>query len=685
MNFFSMLGSKTAAKEQEKPKQTKGLPKSDGDMYTLSLSNQPIITLLKSESEADKLKGMKILIAMQITRKEITPFVPHVVNLITGNFQVKKLTYFFLTYCSGKAKDHILMSINTFHKDLTDSKALLRASALRAFSSLKIEEIVNVLTLALQRGASDFSIYVRRSTCFALIKISEWEDCDRSLIMLLLSKLLSDSNIMVIGPALMAFNRICPAKLFMLHGHFRRLVRSLPLLEFIFVSNALLVLLRYARIYLDVQYLDRRARINYDFKVLLETAEKMLCYDSPSLILAISRFFLFFQQENYYGRCVIALLSFKYQPFQIAYLQLCMLFEFALKAPLHFSHLHTYFYVTAADNWEIAGKKLEILSAIACEANANPILKELATYTSHENSEIATWAIRTIGKVCENHPALYIPCTKQLISLLKSKSPYIAAQVIIVMRTLIIQEPQKHRKLIVHCAKNIENIQVPAARACALWIIGKYHHIMPTLAIETLRKLSLSFPKEFGTVKHQILNSVAKIYAETQNERLFSILKYLLEAGFYDLSYDIRDKCRLLSSIFVSKEVRLSDFQLFEGGAEVTVEKNEASAYVPLSLSYLTGSRVKGYETYFEDLENREGLEKTLGEDTTAFREEEVAPVITVKQSTSYSNADVKQVAGSGLQSRVVVNDPEKLKAFLEEEDEEEEEEEEEEESEEDG
>ena len=171
MNFLSMI-TKGPEKEAEK-KVNQGMPKSESDMYTTNLSNQPIITLLKSENENDQLKGMKILIAMQITRKEISPFVPYVVNLITNNFQVKKLSYFFLCSCSGKANNHILMSINTFHKDLTDSKVLTRASALRAFSSLRIDEILNILTLSLQRGVSDFSIYVRRTSCYALIKMSE--------------------------------------------------------------------------------------------------------------------------------------------------------------------------------------------------------------------------------------------------------------------------------------------------------------------------------------------------------------------------------------------------------------------------------------------------------------------------------------------------------------------------------
>ena len=684
MNFFSIL-SKPKEKEPEKKPAVHGIPKSESEMYTASLSNQPIVTLLKSDTEADKLTGMKILIAMQITRKDITPFVPYVVNLITTNYQTKKLSYFFLTQCSGKANNYIIMSINTFHKDITEQKVLTRASALRAFSSLRINEILHVLTLSLQRGVSDFSIYVRRSACYALIKISEWEDTDRNLIVQLLGKLLADSNLMVIGPALMAFNRICPENLDLLHGHFRRIVRSLPLIEFIFIANTLQVLLRYSRIYLDRQFIDRTVKLNPDLKVLQETVESLLNYDSPSVVIAAAEFFLFFRAENYYYKSIVALLTFKYTPFQLAYLQLCLLLEYAKVAPQHFLRIYSYFYINFTDHREIITKKLEILGVITTENNASVILKELSVYSSHEIQEISTLAITIIGKICEQNSSLSITCTKHLVTLLKSKSPYVTCQVIIVMRKLINQDPNKHRKIIVHCAKNIESIQFPTARACALWIIGKYYQYIPSLAAETMRKLALNFSREPSIVKHQILNSTTKIYSETQNENLFKVLQFLLELGFYDISYDIRDKCRLISSIFSTRSLSIENPQIFMNSSEIVSSKQEISAFIPLTLSYLTETRVKGYERYWEELLNKEVVEKSLGEDTSYLRDEEIAPTITVKQSTHYSNEDLTNVAGAGLKTRVVVNDPAGLQAFLaddSEEDEEEEEEEEEEEGE---
>ena len=42
---------------------------------------------------------------------------------------------------------------------------------------------------------------------------------------------------------------------------------------------------------------------------------------------------------------------------------------------------------------------------------------------------------------------------------------------------------------------------------------------------------------------------------EPLNAKLVAFLSHLLNVSYYDLSYDIRDKARILSAIFLSKEI----------------------------------------------------------------------------------------------------------------------------------
>lgn len=127
----------------------KSVPNSDKALLTLNLTKQPIINLLTSDSEDERLKGLKILIAMHLSRKKITGFLPSVINIISHDLQIKRFIYFCLIQASSSNNSQILMSINSLHKDLIDAKPITRASALRALSSMTLDEITGILQMTM--------------------------------------------------------------------------------------------------------------------------------------------------------------------------------------------------------------------------------------------------------------------------------------------------------------------------------------------------------------------------------------------------------------------------------------------------------------------------------------------------------------------------------------------------------
>mmetsp|Transcript_12753 Transcript_12753/g.18614 ORF Transcript_12753/g.18614 Transcript_12753/m.18614 type:complete len:684 (+) Transcript_12753:1-2052(+) len=668
MNFLNLINRKPDPSPQNK--YTASIPNSDAELFTLSTSKQPIIALLKSNSDQDKLRGMKVITAMQITRKDTTPFLPYVINIVTKDFKLKKLIYFYLVNCCGVATNEILMSINSFHKELNDSKPLIRASALRALSSLQIEEIFPILMMAVQRAVSDFSIYVRRAAAYSLQKLIDWEEASKETLVQLLCKLLGDANPLVVGPAMLSFQSLCPERLDLLHSNFRRYCRLLEEVEQFFVPVVLHQLLRYSRTYLDQQLLNPQAKLDPDLKLFLDTCTELLHYDSPAVLSSVAQVFLVLDQTHYFQQVIPCLLSFQHQPQHQAYLLLCLLEEFANKVPDCFQPFYSYFFVCASDSRDIALKKLQILSSIATEANGNKIVKELGLYSRKESEEVSVVSITTIGKIAEKNQSLTETATKQLVTLLKSYSPLVTAQVIVVLRKLISQNPQKYRKVIVHCARVVENLQFPKAKASAVWIIGKFFSLIPTLAAEALRKLTLEFTKEQSPVKHQILNSAVKMFSEAPapiKPKLNTILKHLLDLAFYDISYDIRDKGRVLSSVYLGGNLSFLENEfLFKDSGEVTTKDTKSSVFVPLSVSYLVGCKVSGYSRLWEDINDPEHLKATLETETSGLRDQETVPTIRVPESTHYSSEEVTRVAGTGLEVRLAVNNPEDLEAFFE-------------------
>lgn len=143
------------------------------------------------------------------------------------------------------------------------------------------------------------------------------------------------------------------------------------------------------------------------------------------------------------------------------------------------------------------------------------------------------------------------------------------------------------------------------------------------------------------------------------------MMKYLLELSFFDNSIDLRDKARLLSSIYAggsleaAKAIRLLD------GETPPLKVAHSSPFMPCCLSYLIGDQVAGYSKLWGDLNNVEALKATLLSDTAGLRMAEETPVLHLAPATHYSSRDTPQIGDAGLKTRIQVRDPQGLEDFL--------------------
>jgi AP-3 complex subunit beta len=332
-------------------KRTKGpIPASEKDFYDLSLPRQTILAMLTAKSDEEKLKGLKILIAMQLSNKAVEEFIPAVVNLISDDMRVRRLAYYFIVHNCRKAKEDALMSVNSFHRELNDTTPLARASALRTLSSMQIDEILPVLQMTISTCVSDFSLYVRRAAAYALIKLSEWRGVDQSEVIQHLTKLLTDSHMYVVGPALFAFNVICPERLDLLHPFFRRHVSCLDDFDPCFIPAAVYAFMRYSKYYLDRQSIDPEARQDADLKLFLTACDDLLQLDDAAVTIAVVEALLLLSPHEKLIRAVPRLLSYKHCKKELAYLMLCLAGEIANVKPEILVPHFTSFFVSANDS-----------------------------------------------------------------------------------------------------------------------------------------------------------------------------------------------------------------------------------------------------------------------------------------------------------------------------------------------
>ena len=61
-----------------------------------------------------------------------------------------------------------------------------------------------------------------------------------------------------------------------------------------------------------------------------------------------------------------------------------------------------------------------------------------------------------------------------------------------------------HSEIIKHMARLVDSIEVPAAKAAILWVMGEYCERVPKIAPDVLRKMAKSFTNEDPAVKMQV-------------------------------------------------------------------------------------------------------------------------------------------------------------------------------------
>ncbi|VVC91257.1 unnamed protein product [Leptidea sinapis] len=134
--------------------------------------NDDLKLMLDGSKDSLKLEAMKRIIGMIAKGRDASDLFPAVVkNVVSKNIEVKKLVYVYLVRYAEEQQDLALLSISTFQRALKDPNQLIRASALRVLSSIRVPMIVPIVMLAIRDSSSDMSPYVRKTAAHAIPKL----------------------------------------------------------------------------------------------------------------------------------------------------------------------------------------------------------------------------------------------------------------------------------------------------------------------------------------------------------------------------------------------------------------------------------------------------------------------------------------------------------------------------------
>lgn len=152
--------------------------------------------MLDSNKDNLKLDAMKRIVGMIAKGKNASDLFPAVVkNVVSKNVEVKKLVYVYLMRYAEEQQDLALLSISTFQRALKDPNQLIRASALRVLSSIRVPIITTIMMLAIKEAVSDMSPYVRKTAANAITKLYNLDPELKDELIEIIQKLLGDKTI----------------------------------------------------------------------------------------------------------------------------------------------------------------------------------------------------------------------------------------------------------------------------------------------------------------------------------------------------------------------------------------------------------------------------------------------------------------------------------------------------------
>ncbi|XP_069606051.1 AP-3 complex subunit beta-1 isoform X2 [Ranitomeya imitator] len=546
-------------------------------LFSTDKKNEDLKQMLESNKDSAKLEAMKRVVGMISAGKNASELFPAVVkNVASKNLEIKKLVYVYLVRYAEEQQDLALLSIATFQRGLKDPNQLIRASALRVLSSIRVPIIVPIMMLAIKEAAADLSPYVRKTAAHAIQKLYSLDPEQKDMLIEIIEKLLKDKSTLVAGSVVMAFEEVCPDRIDLIHKNYRKLCNLLVDVEEWGQVVIIHMLTRYARTQFVSPWKEDEVEdannfyesddenekpadqkkpytMDPDHRLLLRNTKPLLQSRNAAVVMAVAQLYWHLAPKSETITIAKSLVRLLRCHREVQYIVLQNIATMSIQRKGLFEPFLKSFYVRSTDPTMIKTLKLEIMTNLATEANISTLLREFQTYVKSQDKPFAAATIQAIGRCATNISAVTDTCLNGLVYLLSNRDDIVVAESVVVIKNLLQTQPSQHGEIIKHMAKLLDKITVPMARASILWLIGEYCERVPKIAPDVLRKTAKSFTNEDDLVKLQILNLAAKLYL-TNSKQTKLLTQYILNLGKYDQNYDIRDRTRFVRQLIVPNE-----------------------------------------------------------------------------------------------------------------------------------
>eukprot|EP00903_Cladosiphon_okamuranus_P010648 g10069.t1 len=336
---------------------------------------------------------------------------------------------------------------------------------------------------------------------------------------------------------------------------------------------------------------DLGADLDPDHRLLLRCSLPLLKSRNSGVVLAVctAHYYCSSRTGSTMNQVAKAMVRILRNRREIQFVVLDAIRTMVMDSPSVFRPFLQEFFVKASDPLFTCTLKLDVLTTLVTKDNCETILGELQTYVLHRDKSFVCAAVRAVGRVAQARPEAADQCLHGLLTLVTcSKTSVVVAEAVIVLRQLLQQNPdfegtgnvvrrlsvlllqsfldpsdaedkgsgkpkehdQSGSSIAVVAGAARASLAQPGARASIIWTLGEYHQHISAVATDVLRVLAKAFPELEEEVKIQVLNFAVKLaLRQPEDTKVQSLASFVLEMARFDLSHDLRDRARFMTSM----------------------------------------------------------------------------------------------------------------------------------------
>ncbi|EFO89113.1 CRE-APB-3 protein [Caenorhabditis remanei] len=208
------------------------------------------------------------------------------------------------------------------------------------------------------------------------------------------------------------------------------------------------------------------------------------------------------------------------------------------------------FFVRSCDSSLVKQLKLHVLTSLVSESNVHIILRELQTYV--HMSDLASPAVEAIGRCAVRVGAVSDQCMTGLVQLISSSDEKVVCSAVVVIKRLL--HASAPLNLLSRLMRLMPKMVAAQARACVIWLVATHVDQVIHMAPDFLRLIAKKFSTESELVKLEALKLAVKLWLVKRDDSE-KIVQYVFQLARFDLSYDVRDRCRFLRNLMFNTEI----------------------------------------------------------------------------------------------------------------------------------